>query len=129
MTKLPEDLKRDATEIKFLIHDLRVERFINEVIHFHATIDTDFEIHNVEQAQAFHSEDLQELKSKAVAQRKALQRYNNAVKSFSPDETILAAGREYVQTIYDICELTLDPRWGRVGKQITESDPSQFWSI
>jgi hypothetical protein len=114
MVEHPEDLKRDVTEIKFLIHDLRVESFINEVIHFHATVNTDLEIHNVEQAQAFHSEDLQELKRKAVAQRKALQRYSNAVKSFSPNETILAAGREYVQTIYNICELILDPRWGRV---------------
>ncbi len=114
MSEHPKDTKRDATEIKFLIHDLRVESFINEVIHFHTTINTDFEIHGVEQAQAFHSEDLQELKSKAVDQRKALQRYNNAVRSYSPPRAILAAGREYVQTIYDICELILDPRWGRV---------------
>jgi len=116
MVEHPEGFKRDVTEIKFLIHDLRVESFINEVIHFHATGNTDLEIHNVEQVQAFHSEDLQELKRKAVTQRQALQRYNNAVKSFSPDETILAAGREYVQTVYNICELILDPRWGRVDR-------------
>jgi hypothetical protein len=114
MSEHPQDLKRDVTEIKFLIHDLRVESFINEVIHFHATVNTDLEINGIEPAQAHHLEDLRELKSKAVAQRKALQRYHNAVQSFSPDETILAAGREYVQAIYDICALTLDPRWGRV---------------
>jgi len=106
-----EGLKRDVTEIKFLIHDLRVENFINEVIHFHATVNTDLELHNAEQAKAYHSEDLQELKNKAVIQRMALQRYNNAVKSFSPDETILTAGREYINAIYDICELIMDPRW------------------
>jgi hypothetical protein len=113
MIEHPEGLKRDVTEIKFLIHDLRVESFINEVIHFHATVNTDLELHNVEQAKAFHSEDLQELKNKAVVQRKTLQSYNNAVKSFSPDETILAAGREYIKSIYNICELIMDPRWER----------------
>ena len=113
MVELPEDLKREVTEIKFLIHDLRVESFINEVIHFHATVNTDLELHNAEQAKAFHSEDLQELKDKAVVQRKTLQHYNNAVKSFSPDETILNAGREYIQAIYNICELIMDPRWKR----------------
>ncbi len=113
MVEHPEGLKRGVKEIKFLIHDLRVERFVNEVIHFHATVNTDLEIHNVEQAQAFHDEDLRELKRKAVAQRKALDHYNNAVKNFSPDETILAAGREYVQCVYNTCEFIMDPRWER----------------
>ena len=111
MVEHPEGLKREVAEIKFLIHDLRVEKFINEVIHFHATVNTDLEIHNVEQAQAFHDEDLQELKSRAVIQRKALENYNNAVKSFLPDETILAAGRDYVQAVYNTCEFILDERW------------------
>ena len=111
MVEHPEGLKRDVAEIKFLIHDLRVERFINEVIHFHATVNTDLEIHNIEHAQASHDEDLQELKSKAVIQRKALDHYNNAVKNFSPDEAILTAGREYVQSVYNTCEFIMDPRW------------------
>jgi anti-sigma regulatory factor (Ser/Thr protein kinase) len=113
MVEHPQGLKRGVTEIKFLIHDLRVERFVNEVIHFHATVNTDLEIHGVEQAQAFHDEDLRELKRKAVAQRKALDHYNNAVKNFSPDETILAAGRKYVQCVYNTCEFIMDPRWER----------------
>ena len=79
MVQHPEDLKRDVAEIKFLIHDLRVERFINEVIHFHATVNTDLEIHNVEQAQAIHDEELQELKNKAVIQRKALDEFTSWV--------------------------------------------------
>ncbi|MDH3215293.1 MAG: ATP-binding protein [Candidatus Krumholzibacteria bacterium] len=115
----PDGIKRDVAETKFLIHDLRVESFINEVIHFHVTVNTDLEIYNVEQAQSFHSEDLQELKAKAVDQRKTLQKYSNAVKSFSPDEAILAAGKDYVKKVYDICELILDPRWGRADKVLS----------
>ena len=37
MTDYKEGIKKDVAEIKFLIHDLRVERFINEIIHFHVT--------------------------------------------------------------------------------------------
>jgi hypothetical protein len=113
MNEQPDALKQSVAEIKFLIHDLRVESFINEVIHYHVTVNTDLEIYNIDQAQALHGEDLQELKAKAGQQRKALQDYTNAVKSFSPDRTILAAGRNYVQTIYELCELILNPRWGR----------------
>ncbi len=108
-----EGIKRDVAEVKFLIHDLRVESFINEVIHYHVTVNTDLELYNVSQAQAIHAEDVQELKSRALNQRKKLREYSNAVKSFSPDQTILALGGDYIDTVYDICDLILDPRWGR----------------
>jgi hypothetical protein len=108
-----EGIKRDVAEVKFLIHDLRVESFINEVIHYHVTVNTDLEIHNVRQAQAIHAGDVQELRTRALNQRKKLQDYSNAVKSFSPDARILALGRDYIDTVYDICDLILDPRWGR----------------
>jgi len=111
-----EGIKKEVAEVKFLIHDLRVERFINEVIHFHATLDTDLEIYSIDQAQVLHGEDLQVLKEQAVSLRKALQDYTNAVKSFSPERTILLTGRRYVDTIYSICELILDPLWGRADK-------------
>jgi hypothetical protein len=113
MTDQVQDIKKDVAEIKFLIHDLRVEGFINEIIHFHVTVNTDLEIRDIDQAQIIHGGDLQELKSKAVSQRKTFDKYCNAVQNFSPDETILAAGKEYVETIYDICELIMNPRWGR----------------
>ncbi len=118
-----EGVKKDVAEVKFLIHDLRVESFINEVIHYHVTVNTDLEVYNVGQAQAIHAEDLQELKSRALNQRKKLQEYSNAVKSFSPDKTILALGRDYIDTIYDICDLILDHRWGRSHKVLSFLPP------
>lgn len=114
-----EGIKKDVAEIKFLIHDLRVERFINEVIHYHVTVNTDLEIYNIEQAQVLHGEDLQELKAQAVLLRKATQDYSNAVKNFSPDATVLATGRRYVETVDRICELILNPLWGRIDKVIS----------
>ena len=44
-------LKKEVAEVKFLIHDLRVESFFNEVIHYHVTVSTDLEIHSIDQAQ------------------------------------------------------------------------------
>ncbi|MCG6988468.1 MAG: ATP-binding protein [Gemmatimonadetes bacterium] len=118
-----EGIKRDVAEVKFLIHDLRVESFINEVIHYHVTVNTDLEVYNASQAQAIHAEDLQELKTRAQKQRKKLREYSNAVKSFSPDKTILALGRDYIDTVYDICDLILDPRWGRSHKVLSFLPP------
>ncbi len=118
-----EGLKKDVVEIKFLIHDLRVERFINEVIHFHVTLNTDLELCGVEQAQILHGHDLQVLKGPAVSLRKALQDYSNAVRNFSPDRTVLLAGRQYVNAIFSVCELILSPLWGRVDNVLTFLPP------
>ena len=118
-----EGIKRDVAEVKFLIHDLRVESFINEVIHYHVTVNTDLEVYSISQAQAIHAEDLQELKTRAQNQRRRLKEYSNAVKSFSPDKTILTLGRNYIETVYDICDLILDPRWGRSHKVLSFLPP------
>lgn len=123
MPDYSEGLKKDVVEIKFLIHDLRVERFINEVIHFHVTLNTDLELFGVDQAQILHGHDLQVLKEKAVSLRKAFQDYSNAVRNFSPDRTALLSGRHYVNTIYSVCELVLSPLWGRVDKVLTFLPP------
>jgi hypothetical protein len=123
MPDYTDGIKKDVAEIKFLIHDLRVERFINEVIHFHVTLNTDLELFGVDQAQILHGQDLQVLKEKAVSLRKAYQDYSNAVKNFSPDRTVLLAGRRYVDTIYSACELILSPLWGRVDKVLTFLPP------
>jgi signal transduction histidine kinase len=116
MADYREGIKKEVAEIKFLIHDLRVERFINDIIHFHVTLDTDLEIYSIDQAQVMHGEDLQVLKAQAASLRRAFQDYSNAVKNFSPDRTILLTGRKYIDTIYSICELVLNPLWGRVDK-------------
>lgn len=118
-----EGIKREVAEVKFLIHDLRVESFINEVIHYHVTVNTDLEVRNVSQAQAIHAVDVQELRARALNQRKKLQAYSTAVKSFAPDKAILALGRSYIDTVYDICELVLDPRWGRVQQVLSFLPP------
>jgi hypothetical protein len=91
MPDYTEGTRKDVAEIKFLIHDLRVEKFINEVIHFHVTLDTDLELHGVDQAQIIHGHDLKVLKEKAVGLRKAYQDFSSAVKNFSPDRTELRA--------------------------------------
>jgi len=96
-----EGIKKEVAEVKFLIHDLRVERFINEIIHFHVTVNTDLEIYSIEQAQILHGE---------------FQDYSNAVKNFSPDQTILQTGNHYIETIQGTCELILNPLWGRIDK-------------
>lgn len=123
MPDYSEGIKKDVVEIKFLIHDLRVERFINEVIHFHVTLNTDLELCGVDQAQILHGHDLQVLKEKAVSLRKAFQDYSSAVRNFSPDRTVLFTGRHYVNTIHGVCELVLSPLWGRVDKVLTFLPP------
>jgi signal transduction histidine kinase len=121
-------LKKEVAEVKFLIHDLRVESFFNEVIHYHVTVNTDLEIHSVDQAQALHETDLSELKAKARDVRQAFQEYSNAVKGFSPDKTVLLAGKGYLQAVWDLCELILNPLWGRTD-QVLSFLPAESRSV
>jgi signal transduction histidine kinase len=114
-----EGIKKEVAEVKFLIHDLRVEGFFNDILHYHVTLNTDLEIYNIEQAQVLHGADVQELKAKLGALRRAYQDYSNAVKSFSPDRTILLLGRRYIDTISDACDLILNPLWGRSDKVLS----------
>ena len=114
-----EGIKKEVAEIKFLIHDLRVEGFFNDILHYQVTLNTDLEIYNIEQAQVLHGADVQELKSKLGAARKAFQDYSNAVKSFSPDRTVLLLGHRYVDAIHETCHLILSPLWGRSDQVLT----------
>jgi two-component sensor histidine kinase len=123
-----EGVKKDVAEIKFLIHDLRVEGFFNEILHYHVTLNTDLEIYNIEQAQVLHAADVQELKSKLGAARRAFQDYSNAVKSFSPDRTVLLLGRRYVDAIHETCHLILSPLWGR-SDQVLSFLPEEARSV
>ena len=123
MVDYTEGLKRDVAEIKFLIHDLRVQWFFNEVIHYHVSLNTDLEIHGVEQAQVLHGEDLDELKGKAREVRKHFREYSNAVTNFSPDRTVLASGKRHVQAIFDMCTLILNPMWGRIDRVLSFLPP------
>ncbi len=128
MPDFREGIKKDVAEIKFLIHDLRVEGFFNEILHYHVTLNTDLEIYNIEQAQVLHAADVQELKSKLGAARRGFQDYSNAVKSFSPDPTILLLGRRYVDAIHDTCHLILSPLWGR-SDQVLSFLPKEARSV
>jgi len=123
-----EGIKKDVAEIKFLIHDLRVENFFNDILHYHVTLNTDLEIYNIEQARVLHEADVQELKSKLGALRRAFLDYSNAVKSFSPDRTVLLLGRRYVDIINDACHLILSPLWGR-SDQVLSFLPEEARSV
>ena len=114
-----EGIKKEVAEVKFLIHDLRVEAFFNDILHYHVTLNTDLEIYNIVQAQVLHGADVQELKAKLGALRRAYQDYSNAVKSFSPDRTVLLLGRRYIDTIRQACDLILNPLWGRSDKVLS----------
>ena len=116
-------LKKEVAEIKFLIHDLRVRSFFDEVIHYQVTVNTDLEIYSVDQAQVLHETDLAELKAKARDVRRSFQEYSSAVKSFSPDKTVLLAGKAYLQAVWDLCELILNPLWGRTDQVLSFLPP------
>ena len=80
MSDFEEGTKKEIAEVKFLIHDLRVERSVNEIVHYHVTLDADLELYDIEQVRELHAEDMAELRRQAVSLRKADKDYENAVR-------------------------------------------------
>ena len=118
-----EGPKKDVAEIKFLIHDLRVEWFFSEVIHYHVSLNADLEIYGVDQAQVLHRADLDELRDQAASVRRSFRAYSKAVTSRAPDRTVLTAGERLVQAAYEMCELVLNPLWGRSDRVLSFLPP------
>lgn len=109
-----QGVKKDVSEIKFLIHDLRVERFIDEVIHFHVALDTDLQLYGIAGPLLITGDDLRKLRIRAVSLRLAFETYSEAVRGFAPPETVLAVANEYVRSIHDLTELILHPMWSHI---------------
>lgn len=118
MTAEKESTKQQAAEVKFLIHDLRMKEFIDDIIHLHTTLNTDLEIHNIEQAQMYHGHDLMELKALASQMRRSYRIYQNTVKNFDSNADIARNGTTYIKNVQEICELILNPLWGRYDRVI-----------
>jgi hypothetical protein len=105
-------LKRDVAETKFLIHDLRVQWFFNEIIHYHVTLTTELEMFSLEEPR--HGADLRELKAKARDVRSRHKDYAEVVQVHAPGETVLIAGRRFIHAVFDMCGLILKPDWGLI---------------
>jgi hypothetical protein len=114
-----QGIKRDVAEVKFLIHDLRVERFIDEVIHFHVALDTDLELYGIKDLDVPTGDDVLALRAKAADFRAVIKEYEEAVRSFSPPERVLELGNLYIQLIHDLCELILHPLWVHIEEAIS----------
>jgi len=114
MPDYEQGIKKEVSEIKFLIHDLRVERFIDEVIHFHVALDTDLQLYGIADPLVITGDDLRKLRTRAVSLRLAYQSYGDAVRGFAAPTTVLATASEYVRSIHDLCELILHPMWSHI---------------
>jgi hypothetical protein len=106
-----QGIKRDVDEVKFLIHDLRVERFIDEVIHFHVALDTDLELYAITDLDLPTGDDLLALRARAAELRAVFNEYEDSVRGFADPDRILELGNLYIKSIHDLCELILHPLW------------------
>jgi hypothetical protein len=106
-----EGIKRDVAEVKFLIHDLRVERFIDDVIHFHVALDTDLELYAIKDLDVPTGDDLLALRAKAAELRATFNEYEEAVRGFAEPARVLEVGNRYIASIHGLCELILHPLW------------------
>ncbi len=120
----PTGIKEAAAEVSFLIRDLHVKKFIDDIIHFHVTLDADLEIYGIGREHKIHRQDLEELKILARAKRKAYNRYRNAAKEATAGSDIVAAGRFYIEKVREVCELVLNPLWGRFDR-VTSALPQE----
>ena len=112
-------VEKDVAEVNFLIHDLHVKKYIDDIIHFHATLDMDLEIYNIEQAKKAHWQDLRELKSLAGTMRKAYNHYYAAVRELSANLEVFSTGTTYIKIVRELCDLILNLLWERFDSAVS----------
>ncbi|MCA9562107.1 MAG: ATP-binding protein [Myxococcales bacterium] len=109
--KAPERLMlREEAEIKFFIHDLRVQKFFHHLISIHQNLIECYQEHGLEEVER-HQDYVERLKRAREKSHEARQAYELSVKSHSNSEQVIETGREYIDATLEACRVALLPHW------------------
>jgi len=104
-------MDKQAAEIKFFIHDLRVEKFFHRLIAIHERLIAAYEEEGLEDVRQRHQDYLDRLKRAQQKGRAARETYEVAVKGFAGDDLVVEHGRDYIQATLETCRIALLPHW------------------
>ncbi len=104
-------MDKRVAEIKFFIHDLRVEKFFHQLVAIHKRLIAAYEEEGLDEVRAQHQGYLDRLTASLEATREAREAYEIAVKGFASGDMVLDKGRAYIDATLETCRIALLPHW------------------
>ena len=112
---MPESVKsapvKEAAEIKFFIHDLRVEKFFRQLIVIHEKLVNSYNENNMADVAKRHLEYLNRLTLAMSRAHISRINYETTVKSHLDEASVISSGRTYIADTLEVCRLSLLPHW------------------
>jgi hypothetical protein len=100
-----------VAEIKYFIHDLRVDKFFIQLIEIHSALATAYEAHEMGEAKDRHLDYINRLQRRRDKAHAAGTAYEIAVKSRSSPDEVVQSGRVYIDATLEACRIALLPHW------------------
>jgi two-component sensor histidine kinase len=104
-------LSKAVEQIKFFIHDLRIDRFFLELIELHRVLAASYDAAGMREERDRHLHYLSRLTARRDKAHEARGRYELAVKCRAPDEEVLSTGRACIDATLEACRIALLPHW------------------
>jgi anti-sigma regulatory factor (Ser/Thr protein kinase) len=104
-------MESSEAEIKFFIHDLRVDKFFLHLIKVHENLVAVYDDHDLAELRARHRDYIERLRIKRHEGHEARVAYEVTVKSRRPSKEIIEGGRRYINATLKTCRVALLPHW------------------
>lgn len=104
-------MKKQEEEIKFFIHDLRVQKFLHHLLSIHKNLILCYEEAGLEEVLARHRDYVGRYKEALKRAHEGRGRYELAVKSRATSDEIIKTGRQYIDLTLEACRVSLLPHW------------------
>lgn len=104
-------MDKQVAEIKFFIHDLRVERFFHRLIAIHQRLIAAYEEEGLAEVKQTHQAYLDRLTTAQLRGRADRESYEVAVKGFASDDLVVELGRAYINATLETCRIAMLPHW------------------
>jgi len=104
-------MRGEEAEIKFFIHDLRVQKHLHHLINIHNQLVLCYGENNLEETAGRHVSYLERLKRARERAHEARVEYEIAVKGQRGSDAVIDAGRVYIDRTLEVCRISLLPHW------------------
>jgi signal transduction histidine kinase len=101
----------EEAEIKFFIHDLRVQKHLHHLINIHQQLIGCYHAANLDATATRHEDYLERLKRVRERAHEARVAYELAVRNKEGAEAVIRTGRVYIDKTLEVCRISLLPHW------------------
>lgn len=101
----------EEQEIKFFIHDLRVQKFLHHLLNIHKSLMDCYAEHGLDDTLNRHHDYIDRLRGALSRAHEKRGTYEVTVKSRGESAEVIQSGRDYIESTLEACRIGLLPHW------------------